>query len=90
MPKLLNNSKPTFKFIFGSKGRYVIFKIQILGQKFTLCEGHFDNFQGQKTRFLVLLKVVLEIFRSCLSIIFGLKRPVCGCIFERSTLESKF
>ena len=46
--------------IFSSKGRYMTPKIKILGQNLGLWEGHFDHFQGQKTRFLDFLKVGLE------------------------------
>ena len=63
----------TFRCIFSSKGRYMTSKIQILCQNLGLWEGHFDHFQGQKTRFLGFLKVVLEMFRSCLGIVFALK-----------------
>ena len=35
----------------------------------------FDHFGGQKSRFLDFFKVVLELFRKCLGIVFGLKRP---------------
>ena len=71
---------PTFSFIFSSKGRYMTSKIKILGQNLALWEGHFDHFQGQKSRFLGFLKVVLEMFRSCLGIIFGLKMLTFSCI----------
>ena len=73
---------PTFSFIFSSKGRYMTSKIKILCQNLALWEGHFDHFQGQKSRFLGFLKVVLEMFRSCLGIIFGLKMPTFSCIFS--------
>ena len=35
--------------------------------------GQLDHFGGQKSRFLDFLKVVLEMFRSFLGIVFGLK-----------------
>ena len=35
----------------------------------------------KKSNFLGLFKVVLELFRSCLGIVFGLKKPTFGCIF---------
>ena len=59
-------------------------KIKILGQNLNLAlgEGHFDHFQGQKTRFLGFFKVGLELFRSCLSIVFGPKIPNFRCIFR--------
>ena len=50
-------------------------KIKILGQNLAPWEGHFDHFQGQKTRFQGFLKVGLELFRSCLGIILSFKRP---------------
>ena len=68
--------------IFSSKGRYMTSKIKIFGQNLALWEGHFDHFQGQKTRFLDFLKVVLEMFRSYLGIVLGLKRPTFSCIFS--------
>ena len=57
-------------------------KIKMLCQNLGLWEGHFDHFGGQKNRFLDFLKVVLEMFRSCLGIIFGLKRRTFMCIFS--------
>ena len=72
----------TFGCIFSSKCRYMTSKIKIFGQNLALWEGHFDHFQGQKSRFLGFLKVVLEMFRSCLGIIFGLKMPTFSYIFS--------
>ena len=72
----------TFRCIFCSKGRYMTSKIKIVGQNLALWEGHFDDFGGQKSRFLDFLKVVLEMFRSYLSIISGLIRPIFMCIFS--------
>ena len=57
-------------------------KIKILGQNLALLEGHFDHFGGQKSRFLDILKVVLELFRSRLGIIFGLKSATFRRIFS--------
>ena len=57
---VLGLKRPTFRCIFSSKGRYMTSKIQILCQNLGLWEGHFDNFQGQKTRFLDFLKVGLD------------------------------
>ena len=48
-------------------------KIQILGQNLALWEGHFDNFQGQESRFLDLFKALLELFRSRIGIFLALK-----------------
>ena len=73
---------PTFSCIFSSKGRYMTSKIKILGQKLALWEGHFDHFGVQKSRFLDFLKVVLEMFRRCLGIVFGLKSLTFSCIFS--------
>ena len=50
--------------------------IKILGQKLALSEDHFDYLGGQKSRFFDFLKVGSELFRSCLGIIFGLKRLI--------------
>ena len=58
------------------------YKIKILGQNLALCEGHFDHFGVKKSRFLDFLKVGLELFRSCLGIVFGLKRPTFRFIFS--------
>ena len=49
-------------------------KIKILCQILALREGHFDHFQGQTSCFLGFLKVGLELFRSCLGIVFVSKR----------------
>ena len=72
----------TFGCIFCSKSRYMTSKIKILGQNLALWEGHFDHFGAQKSRFLDILKVGLEMFRSCFGIIFGLKRRIFKCIFS--------
>ena len=72
---------PTFRGIFRSKGWYITSKIKILGKNLALWEGHFDYFGAQKSRFLDILKVGLEMFRSCFGIIFGLKRRTVRCIF---------
>ena len=42
----------------------------------------FGDFGSTKSRFLDFLKVVLEMFRSCLGVIFGLKMPTFSCIFS--------
>ena len=42
----------------------------------------FDHLGGKKSRFLDFLKVVLEMFRSCLGIVFGFKRRTFMCIFS--------
>ena len=42
----------------------------------------FDHFRGEKSRILEFLKVCLELFRSYLRIIFGLKRLTLSCIFS--------
>ena len=42
----------------------------------------FGHFGGQKSRFLDFFKVVLELFRKCLGIVFGLKRPTFGGILS--------
>ena len=42
----------------------------------------FDNFGGQKSRFLHFFILVLESFRKFLSIVFGLKRSTFECIFS--------
>merc|ERR1712155_158459 len=71
-----------FGCIFSSKGRYMTTKIKILWQNLALWEGHFDHFGGKKSRFLEFLKVGLELFRSYLGIIFGLKSLTFRCIFS--------
>ena len=76
----LKNS--TCRCIFSSKDRYMTSKIKILCQNMSLKEGNFGYFQGQKTCFLEFLKVGLEMFRSFLGIVFGLKSPNFRCIFS--------
>ena len=56
-------------------------KIEILGQNFGPLRGSFWPISGSKNPFSGLFKVVLELFRSCLSIIFGFKRPTF-CVFS--------
>ena len=62
-------------------------KIKIVCQNLGLFEGHFDHFQGQKTCFLNILKVGLELFRSCLGIIFGFKIATLRSIFCSESLH---
>ena len=40
------------------------------------------HFGGQKSRFMDFFKVVLELFRKCLGIVFGLKMPTFWSIFS--------
>ena len=42
-------------------------------------------FSGPKSRFFDFLKVVLEMFRSCLGIVFGFKRPTFRHCFRLKT-----
>ena len=58
-------------------------KIQIVGQNLALGKGSFDHFQGQNTRFLDFLKVSLELFRSYLGIVLGLKRPTLSNFYVK-------
>ena len=51
-------------------------KIGILGLNFGRLRGPFCLFQGQKSRFFYILKVVLVLFRSCLGILFDLRRSI--------------
>ena len=71
----------TFRCTFDSKGWYMTSKIENYGQILGIWEGHFDDFQAQKTHFLDFLKVVLELFRSCIGNIFGFKSCTFLCIF---------
>ena len=71
-----------FSSIFSFKCRYLTSKIKIFGQNLALWEGHFDHFGGKKTRFLGFFKVGLELFRSCLGIIFELKMHNFSFIFR--------
>ena len=43
----------------------------------------FDHFQGRKNHFLDYFKVDLELFRSYLGIILGLKRPTFSCFLAQ-------
>ena len=47
----------------------------------TFCkvDTRFLTFWGQKSRFLDFLKVILDLLRNCLGIVFGLKRPILSC-----------
>ena len=61
-------------------------KIKIFGQKF----AHFGTFEGpfltilgaKKSLFLDFFKVLLQLFKKFLGIVFGLKRPTFGCILS--------
>ena len=58
-------------------------KIEIFGQNLNPREGQFwPFFWGPKSRFQNFFKVVLEMFRKCLSFVFGLKGPTFGCILS--------
>ena len=50
-------------------------KIEILGTILAFREGHFEQFQDQKTCFVDILKFALEFRRSYLRIGFDLKSP---------------
>ena len=50
---------PNFCRVLSSKGWYMYRKNEIEGQVMALCEGNFDNFYCQKTRFLDFLRVIL-------------------------------
>ena len=56
--------RPPLRNIPSSKGRYMTSKIKLIGPFFFLWEGHFHFFQGQQTRSLGFLEVVLELFFS--------------------------
>ena len=58
-------------------------KIKILAQNLGLWKGHFDHFQGQKTRFLGFLKVALELFKSRLTIVLGFKAQLSVVFLAR-------
>ena len=47
-------------------------EIKILGQILALDMVIFGHFGGQKSRSLDFFKFVLELFRNCLGIVFGL------------------
>ena len=64
--------RPTFGCICSSKGWQMTSKIKIFGQILALWEGHFNHFWGQKSGFWDFFKVVLELLRKCLDIVFGL------------------
>ena len=51
-----------------------------------ISEGHFWPFWGLKSSFLEFSKVVLELFRKCLGIVFGLKGPIFGYSKSESLL----
>ena len=44
----------------------------------------FGHFGGQKSRFLDFFKVVLDLFRKCLGIVFGFLGPTFACSFTWS------
>ena len=71
----------TFQLIFGLLGPKYSQKSTLL-TKLPSWYPWFGHVGGQKSRFLDFLKVVLGMFRSCLGIIFGLKRPTFKCIFS--------
>ena len=60
-------------------------KIEIIGQKFAhfgTFEGSFRLFLGSKKSFSGLFKVVLEVYRKCLGIVFDLKGLLLGYFFS--------
>ena len=56
--------RPPLKNISSLKGRYNTSKIKLIGPILVLWEGHFHLFQGQQTRSLGFLEVVLGLFFS--------------------------
>ena len=56
-------------------------KFEIFCQNFTLWDGNFGQFAGKKSYFLAFFKIILELFRKCLGIVFVLKRPSFWCIY---------
>ena len=74
--------KPPFLVYFQLEMLIYDLKNRNLRAIFGPWEYHFDHFQGQKTRFVDFLKVVLELFKSCLGIIFDLKSHNFRCIFS--------
>ena len=60
-------------------------KIKIFGQKFAhlaVLRDNFWPFWGRKSRILNFFRVVWELFRKCLGIVFGLKMPTFECILS--------
>ena len=59
-------------------------KIEISNEKFAH-SGHFKGsrpFWGSKNSFLDFFEVFFELFTKCLGIVFGLRRPTFGYIFD--------
>ena len=76
------------RFFFRSKGRYMTSEIKILSRNLALWEGHFDHFQDQNISFMSSMNFFLELFRSCLGIIFGLKGSILGVFYMTSKIEN--
>ena len=51
--------------------------------------GNFDQYGGQEGRFMDFIKVVLELFKKCLGIIFELKMHTSGCILCSKTSQNE-
>ena len=61
-------------------------EIKILGQILPSERVNFGLLWVQKTRFLEFSKIVQELLRACLRIVFGLKRPVFWVYFQLERL----
>ena len=57
-------------------------KLTQISTLFAKLTSVFWQFWGRKSHIRDFLKVVLELFRKCLGIVFDLKRPTFGCIFS--------
>ena len=66
-------------------------KIEIFGKQFAhdcvLRESFLTNLRGQKSRFLDFCKVVWELFRKCLGIVFSLNRSTFSPLGSRKALK---
>ena len=78
--------RPILACNIGPKKFLMTTQIKIFWKKFwSPLHGHFDKFwpfSASNNQLFDFLNVVLELSRSCLGIIFGLKRSTFGCVFS--------
>lgn len=73
---------PTVASIFSPKGRKLSLKLKFRSNCVFWERDFLDHFCGQKSHFLNFYKVVLELIRKFLVIVFGLTRPLVRCSLQ--------
>ena len=72
---LFGLKRPTFGFIFSSKGPLMSPKIENFSRNLSVLRGLFWPIWGWKKSFSGLFQSCFGVLRKCLGIVFGVKRP---------------